>query len=478
MLDPFFARREPVTSDRDEIHRALRPGARLARYLVSGLLATGALACGEGEDGELRTAAESSEQAARGDTRCLDGGAPQADAGRDSGQAPPVVDAGKGPDAPASCRGIPLPPRAYAKKPPFSVGPLSAGLPAYWPTADWRSESADKLGFDADKLAQAVAFKTPESNTQAVLVIRHGYIAAEKYFGAFGASTPHESYSMAKSFTSGLVGIAIAEGKLSSVDEKVCAAYPAQWSCDDASDPRSRVTVDHAMNLMTGLAWQEDWRSTKVGQPNDAYAPEMLERVLARKAVMEPGLKRRYSTGDPALLSGVLQKATGMTAYAYAKQKIFDVIGTPGVRWSSDSKGRTNTYANLKATAREYAKYGYLYLNRGRWDGAQVVPAEWVDRTTRAVHPCEDWNQNLWHVNLPVRLGKQDPACDGLFCLPTDHANLPADGFFAEGVAGQFIFVVPSEDLVIVRLANDKMGSDYWDDYARGFLLAVMDALR
>jgi CubicO group peptidase (beta-lactamase class C family) len=189
-------------------------------------------------------------------------------------------------------------------------------------------------------------------------------------------------------------------------------------------------------------------------------------------------MRIRYSTGDPSLLSGILQQATGMTAYAYAQQKLFGPIGVSGIRWNSDSQGRTTTYAGIQATLREYAKFGYLYLQRGQWDGAQVVPSAWVDRSTRAMHPCEDWYYYLWHINAPIRLGTQDPNCDSLFCAPTEVANLPPDAYFAEGVSGEFIFIVPSSDLVVVRLASDSLGAEHWDDYARAFLGLMLDAIR
>lgn len=356
------------------------------------------------------------------------------------------------------------------------LGPAAGGLPDYWPTTAWKTETPEKLGFDAEKLMKAVEFKTDYSNTQGVFVVRHGYVAVEKYTGSFTATSTHESYSMAKSFTSGLIGIAISEGKLASTDAKICEAYPMQWDCADANDPRSRITVDHAMNLMTGLRWREDWRSTASGT-NDAYNLNLLDTVLARESVEEPGKTKRYSTGDPALLSGVLQKATGMTAYEYGKQKVFDVIGATSIRWNTDNRGRTTTYAGLQANARDYAKYGYLYLRRGEWDGKQVVPRDWIERTTQAKNPCEDWNQYLWHINPSTRLGPQPASCDSLFCLPTEYANLPSEAFFAEGVNGQFVFIVPSADLVIVRLANDDAGSEHWDDFARGFLGAMLDAI-
>lgn len=414
-----------------------------------------------------------------------DGSVPASDASgaTDARSTIPAADAGANDAAPPStrpteCSGKPLPPRALGKAGPFAIGPESAGLAAYWPTTGWRKEEPEKLGFDPTKLSAAVAFTAPNANTQAVLVIRHGYVAAEVYSRGFSATTQHESYSMAKSVSSGLVGIALAEGKLASLDDKVCSAYPAQWDCAASADPRSRISIDHALNLTTGLDWREDWRSSAMGMPNDAFSLAVLDSVLGKKSALEPGMKKRYSTGDPALLSGVLQKATGMTALQYAKQKIFDVIGTPGIRWNSDLAGRTTTYAGMQATAVEYAKYGYLYLNHGKWDGKQVVPAEWVDRSTQAKNACDDWNQYLWHVNPPVRLGKQDPNCDSLYCPPVSFADLPPDAFFAEGVYGQFMFIVPSADLVVVRLGEDTGGLEHWEEFARGFLAAVLGAIR
>jgi CubicO group peptidase (beta-lactamase class C family) len=157
------------------------------------------------------------------------------------------------------------------------------------------------------------------------------------------------------------------------------------------------------------------------------------------------------------------------------------VIGIPNVRWNTDNRGRTTTYAGLQATAADFAKYGYLYLNRGKWADKQVVPAEWVDRTTQTDKPCEIWNQYLWHVNLPYRLGKQDPACgmtEASFCDPTDIANLPPEAFSALGVNGQLILVVPSADLVVVRFGNDMPGIERWDEYARGLLEGILDAIK
>jgi CubicO group peptidase (beta-lactamase class C family) len=377
------------------------------------------------------------------------------------------------------CDGVMLPPRAIATTTPHAIGPAAAGLPEYFPTDGWQSMAPDALGLDPTKLDTAINYSTASSNTQAVMVIRHGYVAAEEYFGGTSASTRHQSYSMAKSFSSALIGIAIEQGLVASVDEKLCTYYPTYWDCSDTSDLRSKITIDHAMNIMTGLQWSEDWRSDATGA-NDAITGSiggMLETVLSRPAVEEPGTHMRYSTGDPSLLSGVFESAAGKSAYEYGQEVLFGPLGMTGIQWDSDLQGRTTTYAGIQATAQEYAKLGLLYLNKGTWDGEQIVPQAWVEKTTQGSEPCTDWYRYLWHQNPPSRLGTQDPSCDELHCPPTAYADLPPDTFFAEGINGQFIFIIPSADMVVVRLANDGPGSEHWDEYAAEFLKLILDAV-
>jgi CubicO group peptidase (beta-lactamase class C family) len=238
--------------------------------------------------------------------------------------------------------------------------------------------------------------------------------------------------------------------------------------------------VRHLLNLQAGYQWKEDWRSTANFLQNDTIlgGNNLIDYALPRPSVAEPGTTQRYSTADPALLSGVLQAAAGKTALEYARDVLFGPLGISGATWNSDPKGRTTTQAGLQLTMRDYAKFGYLYAQRGKWDDTQVVPEAWVDLTTKRVEVCADRYRYLWHTNAPVRLGEYDPACsDFPNCTPRTLANLPADAFFAEGVFGQFVFIVPSANLVVVRLAQDQMGSEFWDEYARGFLTRMLDAI-
>lgn len=323
----------------------------------------------------------------------------------------------------------------------------------YWPTKEWRSCTPEAVGMNSGKLLQAIEYAvTPAFNTEGLIIIRKGYIVGEAYFGNFKIDSRHQSMSMAKSFTSTLIGIAIDKGMIKSLDEKLCQYYP-EWKCDDPKDYRSRITIRHAMTLTTGLEWKEDW-SRWDPATNDALkmgsSGRFIKYMAERKGLYEPGQRFYYSTGDPMLLSRVIQKATGMTAFDFAEQNIFKPLNITNIKWEKDQDGNTSTAWGLQTTVRDYAKFGYLFLNKGRWDAQQVVSKEWAEKATQTDSSVQMWNAYgyLWHVNLPNRLkANRSP-------ISTD--SIPADGFMAEGVLGQNIIIIPSKDLVIVRVANQK----------------------
>ncbi len=318
----------------------------------------------------------------------------------------------------------------------------------YWPTKGWRTARPEEVGMNSEKLAKAIEYAAdPRHKTDGFAIIKNGYIVAEAYLGEFQKDTKHISHSMAKSFTSALVGIAIDKGLISGIDEKLCQ-YFAEWDCDDDGDIRNKISIRNAMTLTTGLKWHEDWVNFDP-DTNDAmqmiYSQKFLGYMLNREAIHEPGESFTYSTGDPMLLSGVIAKATGMNALEFAKKNLFQPMGISSVRWDSDSQGYTATFAMLYLTVRDYAKFGYLYLNKGKWEDKQIVSEKWVNTSTRTDPTVRMWDAYgyLWHVNLPLRLGASD-------------SNIPADGYMAEGIMGQHIFIIPSKDLVIVKVANEQ----------------------
>jgi len=321
----------------------------------------------------------------------------------------------------------------------------------YWPTAGWKTSKPEAMGMDSQKLAEAIEYAaTPEFNNEGIVVIKNGYIVAEAYFGSFRQDSAHVSHSMAKSFTSALIGIAIDKGLIAAIDTKICKYYE-NWNCDDEDDFRSRITIRHAMTLTTGLKWHEDW-SKFDWNTNDALKMikngHFMRYISDREGLYEPGQRFKYSTGDPMLLSRVIQEATGMSAFEFARQNLFNPLNISNVRWDKDKDGYTATFSMLYTTVRDYAKFGYLFLNKGRWEDKQIVSEQWVEKSTRTDPGVRMWGAYgyLWHVNLPYRLKWSNS--------PISRDTIPSDGYMAEGVMGQNIFIIPSRDLVIVRVAN------------------------
>jgi CubicO group peptidase (beta-lactamase class C family) len=323
---------------------------------------------------------------------------------------------------------------------------------------------------NSDRLVKAIEFvANPDINTEGIIIIKDGYIVGEAYFGDFKVDSRHVSHSMAKSFTSALIGIAINKGLIKGIDERICKYYK-EWDCNDKNDPRSRISIRHAMTLTTGLEWHEDWT---VWDPttNDALkmgaSGNFIEYMSARKGLYEPGLRFYYSTGDPMLLSRVIQKATGMSAFEFAKQNLFKPLNISNIEWERDRDGYTSTAWGLHTTVRDYAKFGYLFLNKGRWEGQQIVPGQWVEKSTQTDTSVKMWGAYgyLWHVNLPYRLQwSKSP-------VPGD--SIPSDGYMAEGVLGQYIFIIPSKDILIVRVGNDRTGGRWVVE----FLTMVLDSI-
>jgi CubicO group peptidase (beta-lactamase class C family) len=326
----------------------------------------------------------------------------------------------------------------------------------YWPTKEWKACRPEAVGMNSEKLLQAIEYAaTPAFNTEGLVIIKKGYIVAEAYFGNFKIDSRHVSHSMAKSFTSTLVGIAIDKGLIEDIDERICRYYQ-EWDCNDKNDRRSRITIRHAMTLTTGIEWHEDWSKWDPAT-NDALkmsqSGHSMKYMTDRKGLYEPGQRFNYSTGDPMLLSRVIQVATGMTAFEFAEQNLFKPLNITNIQWAKDRDGYTITSSGLYTTVRDYAKFGYLFLNKGVWEDQRVVSEKWVEKSTHTDISVKTWDAYgyLWHVNLPNRLRVNRS--------PISTAAIPADGFMAEGVLGQNIFVIPSRDLVIVRVANQTKGN-------------------
>ncbi len=278
--------------------------------------------------------------------------------------------------------------------------------------------------------ARAYAF-APGKNTQGVVVVRHGAIVAEWYEDGADADTYGASWSVAKSFTSTLIGMAIDDGDIPGVAVPLTDYYP-QWKGTD----RAAIDLEHVLHMATGLKWNEEY---SVNNANDSDVAKLvfttespLAYVLERPVIAEPDTVFNYSSGDTLLLSGVLEQATGMSAGDYAEKKLFAPLGMDSAEWWRAKTGETLTYCCLDMTSRDFARFGLLWLHGGAWQGKQLVPEDWVSASLTPASVYEGYGYQWWLE------GSTTP-------------GLPADLFAALGHDGQFIYIVPSLDLVVVR---------------------------
>lgn len=302
----------------------------------------------------------------------------------------------------------------------------AAGVPG----AEWTVVTPESQGIDPAALEEARTYAFTEGrNTQGVVVVHDGVIVAEWYAPDADQDSWAASWSMAKSVTSALIGIAIDDGLIPSVDEPMTTWFPS-WE----GTPREDITLRDVLHMESGLAWDEDYDPGAVDS-SEVIVMGLLQLDQLAYAADQPRVdgpvEFNYSSGDTMLLSGVIEQATGMSVAEYGEAELFGPIGMDQVEWWQDAEGHTLTYCCLDSTSRDFARFGLLYLRDGAWGDDQVVPADWVEASvTDTASTYEGYGYQWW----------LSPGTDGE----------PAR-FAALGHNGQYIYVVPELDLVVVR---------------------------
>lgn len=306
-----------------------------------------------------------------------------------------------------------------------------AGSQAAVPGDEWAVEDPTDHGMDPAVLEGARDYAFADGmNTQGVVVVRDGVIVSEWYAEGSDADSWAASWSMAKSFTSALVGVAIEEGAIPGVDEPMATYYP-----EFAGTPRESMTVRDVLQMSSGLDWVENYDPAALEDSDIIqivlHHADQLSYAADRPALVEPGTEWSYSSGDTLLLSGVLEQATGMPVHEYAADKLFEPLDVEQADWWRDAADHTLTYCCLDTTSRGFARFGLLYLRGGEWGSESVVPSAWVRDSLEAAPTAPGVYGYQWWLD--------------------DVEGVPADMFAAQGHDGQFIYVIPSLDLVVVR---------------------------
>jgi CubicO group peptidase (beta-lactamase class C family) len=317
--------------------------------------------------------------------------------------------------------------------------------PDYWPTSAWKTSPPAQQGMDAAKLAEMLAYARQNAlNLRSVLVIRNGYIVMEGYADPYTPDTRHTVESNTKSIVGALIGIAIRQGKIPNTQTPMLDFFPNRLVQNDNSQKRS-IQLRHLLTMSSGLDCAD------LSDPGRAmYAKgNWTAYLMDLPVVSEPGQKFAYCSGGVHILSAILQSVTGSTTREYANQQLFQPLGIPTVGegdWRADPNGVTNGIAGLYLTPRELAKFGFLYLHRGQWDGKQVVPSQWVDDSSASQILVAQ--QDSYAANRHRDFGY-------LFSVFPDQKYY---GYL--GMAGQDLFIDPEQNLVAVFNSGLKIGEE------------------
>jgi len=322
---------------------------------------------------------------------------------------------------------------------PTTAPPESPGYA--WPTADPAT-----LNIDAGKLDAAFAFAKSLPFTQSLLVIRHGTLAREAYFNGNRPEIAHDLASAAKSVISALIGIAEGEGKIGPLTTALPQFLPAKYF-PDPTDPRASITLAGLMTMSSGLISVHQMTADNWAQV-ETISHDWTQSILAMPLTQQSG-EWGYGTMGVVLGARILQDRVGMPLDEYAKQKLCDPLGIRIPWWEHDPQGYLVGGGELALKPRDMARFGYLFLQRGNVDGQQIIPAPWVDLSTGALVSVTD--------PADQRFGKGY----GLWWWhPVQGTGPGSDVYAALGYGGQYIYVIPSQDAIIVITAKDDATGD------------------
>jgi CubicO group peptidase (beta-lactamase class C family) len=292
----------------------------------------------------------------------------------------------------------------------------------YWPTEDWQTSPPENQRMNSDQLKQInVYVKEKLPDTTSVLVVRNGYIVFEEYYQREKGDL-RSLGSATKSITSALIGIAIQEGYVAGVDEKMISFFPEFDT--EALDPQVReITIYHLLTMTAGFG------SGVMG----IALPDKIQRMLESPIKSEPGQEFAYNSTTSNLLSMIITKTTGLMALEFGEEYLFGPLGISDLHWS-DMILYTYGEMGLRLTTRDMAKIGYLYLNEGMWDGSQIISKEWIVESTRKqieVIDSEHWLSDCYGYQWWILSVNGHSA------------------YTAWGSAGQHICVIPDLGMVV-----------------------------
>ena len=328
----------------------------------------------------------------------------------------------------------------------FPANSIETGTHQEWEIAN---------SYNKEELPEFINEVNLELETVAFMIIKNDSIIFEEYWHGYSADTMSNSFSMAKSWVSTLVGVAIKEGKIEGINQKVCDFIPE--FCENRN---SEITIKHLLTQSSGLDWDENYYNP-LGQTARAYYGNDLRALITNlKSIDPPGKIFKYHSSCTQLLAFLVEKATGKTVSKYASEKLWKPMGAkhPAL-WNTDTEdGNEKAFCCINSNARDFARLGKLYMSNGNWNGIQILDSSYVKEATSVADLLDE------NGNKNVNYGYQ-------FWL-AERQGLSI--FYARGLLGQYVICIPEKNMIVVRLGR-KFGN-YLEDGHHDDFYAFIDA--
>jgi CubicO group peptidase (beta-lactamase class C family) len=311
----------------------------------------------------------------------------------------------------------------------------------------WQTSSLSKEGVTTERINELMQ-KILEGhgqvkNVHSVLIVKNGKLALEEYFYGTHRNHLHPIQSDTKSVTSILMGIAVEKGFIENINQPILDFFPEISPAKLNADKRA-ITIEHLLMMAPGLQCRDSYRYNWQGIFEMRQSRDWIQFMLDLPMAETPGTRFEYCNGASFLLSAIIQKATGMKTLEFAEEHLFSYLGITDLRWPANPQGITIGWGEMQLKPRDMAKIGYMMLKGGIWKSKQIVSHNWVKESTRAHIEAGGYQYGYqwWR-------GK------------TIANNQVIDAFWAWGHGGQFIFVLPELDLVVVFTAKHRDNPGY-----------------
>lgn len=325
----------------------------------------------------------------------------------------------------------------------------AAPADAVYPGDSWAEADPAEMGFDP-AILDALATTAEQAGSSCLVVTRKGEMVGQWYWDGTDAATTHEVFSVTKSITSTLVGLAEAEGDLALSDP--ASKYIPEWEGTDSAE----VTIKNLVSNDSGREW-----SLGIDYSQLTSAADRTAFAVALGQDAPPGTTWAYNNSAIQTLDQVLRNATGEDTDDFAEEHLFAPIGMDDSHMTQDGSGSTATFFGLQSTCEDLARFGYLFLRNGAWDGEQVVPEQWVEDAVGA--PSQELNASygyLWWLNREGPMGNPAQATTGEADGSVEDGQMvpeaPEDMFWALGLGNQVVAVDPGSETVVVRIGEGE----------------------